>query len=104
MTTSITRNSGLSAAEVAAALERDGYNELASAKPRRLFAIALDVLREPMLLLLFACGAIYLLLGDRGDAIMLLAFVVIVLAISIVQRHKSERAGSIDFSAHRART
>lgn len=87
-----TRNSGLNATEVTVALARDGYNELASAKPRRFLEIALDVVREPMLLLLFACGAIYLFLGDKRDAVMLLAFVAIVLTISIVQRHKSERA------------
>ncbi len=92
MTMTPTKSSGLEAAQVAAASARDGYNELASAQPRQLLSIALDVLREPMLLLLFACGGIYWLLGDRRDALMLLAFVVIVLTISIVQRHKSERA------------
>ena len=83
---------GLSASEAAVRLSRSGYNELASAKPRNFLLIVFDVLREPMFLLLLACGAIYLLLGDWRDAAMLLAFVVIVLAISIVQRHKSERA------------
>ncbi len=92
MTIAATQETGLNDAEIIAALARHGYNELPSAKPRRFIAIAFDVLREPMLLLLFGCGAIYLLLGDRRDAAMLLAFVVIVLAISIVQRHKSERA------------
>ncbi|MFT3930220.1 MAG: cation-translocating P-type ATPase [Spongiibacteraceae bacterium] len=92
MTASVNKDSGLNDNEVAAALEQHGYNELPSAKPRPIFAIAFDVMREPMLLLLFACGAIYLLLGDERDAAMLLAFVAIVLTISIVQRHKSERA------------
>lgn len=92
MTINPTRSSGLNDGEVAAALAQHGYNELPSAKPRHLLAIAFEVMREPMLLLLFACGAIYLLLGDKRDAIMLLAFVAIVLTISIVQRHKSERA------------
>lgn len=92
MTASATRDSGLSDAEVAAALSRAGYNELPSARPRRLFTIVFEVISEPMLLLLLACGAIYWLLGDKRDAAMLLAFVVIVLAISIVQRYKSERA------------
>lgn len=87
-----TCDNGLTATQVASARARDGYNELASAKPRNFFLIAFDVLREPMLLLLFACGAVYLLLGDRRDAAMLLAFVVIVFTISIVQQRKSERA------------
>ena len=77
---------------VFARLARDGYNELPTAKPRRLFAIAADVAREPMFLLLIACGAIYLLLGDKGEAAMLLAFVFVIIAITFVQERKSERA------------
>jgi len=42
---------GLSTQEAAARLARDGYNELPSAKPRRVLALALDVVHEPMLLL-----------------------------------------------------
>jgi Cation transporter/ATPase, N-terminus len=43
---------GLSDDEAAARLLTDGPNELASTKPRSLAAIAWDVVREPMLLLL----------------------------------------------------
>jgi len=42
-----------------AALERlavDGYNELPSANKRNFFHILLEVVREPMFLLLIACG------------------------------------------------
>ena len=45
-----------------------------------------------MFLLLIACGAIYLLLGDRGEAAMLLGFVVVIICITFVQEHKTERA------------
>lgn len=84
--------SGLSEVEAGARLRQDGFNELAAARPRNLAAIALDVVREPMFLLLLACGGIYLLLGDKGEAAMLLAFVFIIMAISFVQQRKSERA------------
>ncbi len=83
---------GLPADEAAARLARDGFNELPSAKPRNLLAIAADVAREPMFLLLIACGAIYLLLGDRGEAAMLLGFVLVIISIIFVQEHKTERA------------
>jgi magnesium-transporting ATPase (P-type) len=43
--------SGLSEAEVAARVQH-GYNELPSSKGRSVFATALDVVREPMFLLL----------------------------------------------------
>jgi magnesium-transporting ATPase (P-type) len=45
---------GLSSQEAATRLKRDGENELPSAKPRGLLAIALEVVREPMFLLLIA--------------------------------------------------
>ena len=83
---------GLSAAEVAEKLKRDGYNELPSSKKRGVFAIAFDVFREPMFLLLVACGTIYLLLGHAHDAVMLLGFVFVVMGITIYQEGKAERA------------
>ncbi len=83
---------GLSEVEAAVRLARDGQNELPSTKPRSLFAIAAKVVLEPMFLLLIACGAIYLLLGDRTEALMLLGFVVVVVSISFFQERKTERA------------
>jgi len=55
---------GLSSVEAAARLSRDGFNELPSAQPRTVVTIALEVVREPMFLLLMAAGGTYLLLGD----------------------------------------
>src|SRR5450830_884136 len=83
---------GLSREEAAARLAQDGHNELPSARPRSLFAIAAKVVLEPMFLLLLACGAIYLLLGDKGEALMLLGFVLVVVSISFFQERKTERA------------
>ena len=83
---------GLSSAQAAAALARDGYNELPTSRPRSFLAIALEVAREPMFLLLLACGVVYLLLGDRGEAAMLLGFVAVIIGITLVQEQKAERA------------
>jgi Ca2+-transporting ATPase len=84
-------HSGLSHAEALARLESDGMNELPASGQRDLFGIALEVIREPMFLLLVAAGAIYLLLGDVSDALMLLGFVCVVMAITIYQENKTER-------------
>lgn len=84
--------SGLTEAEVALRLQQHGYNELPSSKSRSIFATAWDVVREPMFLLLLACGTIYLLLGDVQEALMLLGFVVVVLGITLYQERKTERA------------
>lgn len=83
---------GLSSAEAAQRLVTDGGNELPSAKPRSLFAIAWTIVREPMFILLIACGSIYLVLGNKEDAAILLGSVVIIMSISFMQERKSERA------------
>ena len=43
---------GLLSTEAAERLKRDGYNELPASRKRNIFAIALEVLKEPMFLLL----------------------------------------------------
>jgi Ca2+-transporting ATPase len=82
---------GLSRQQVESRLREFGYNELPANRPRSSFAIALDVVREPMFLLLIGAGTIYLLLGDVQEALMLLFFVFVVLGITIYQENKTER-------------
>ncbi len=83
---------GLDRAVAAARLLEEGPNELAQDRPRGLWRGILQVLKEPMLLLLLAAGAIYLVLGDLRDALTLLSFVAVVIAITLVQERKTERA------------
>lgn len=83
---------GISETEAATRLRRHGYNELASSKKRSAIAIALGVVREPMFVLLVICGAIYFLLGNRQEALMLLGFVFVVIGITLFQENKAERA------------
>jgi Ca2+-transporting ATPase len=83
---------GLSESGAATRLQRDGYNELPTARQRPLLAIALEVLREPMFILLITSGAIYLLLGDPAEAVALLAAVFLVIGITLFQEQKTERA------------
>ncbi len=82
---------GLSSAEAARRLAADGPNELPSAKRRSWLSVAAEAAREPMFLLLVACGVVYVLLGDPAEAAMLLAFVAVVVGISISQAQKAER-------------
>jgi len=83
---------GLTDQEVMERLARDGYNELPSSKKRTIFHILWDVVREPMFLLLIACGALYLILGDRDEALMLMGFVFVVIGITLYQENKTEKA------------
>src|SRR5512136_504048 len=83
---------GLTEQEALERLAQDGYNELPSAKKRSLLYIVLDVVREPMFLMLIACGLLYLFLGDVEEALMLLGFVFVVMAITLYQEQKTELA------------
>lgn len=83
---------GLSDNEVIARQRKEGYNELPAQKRRNIFLIFLNVVKEPMLLLLLSTGAIYLILGEKKDALMLLTFVLVVVGITFYQERKTERA------------
>jgi P-type Ca2+ transporter type 2C len=82
---------GLTRQEAAARLASAGRNELPAQGRRTLLRIALGVFREPMFLMIVTAGLLYLFLGDTGEALLLLAFVGIVLGITIVEERKTER-------------
>src|SRR5271165_7039643 len=82
---------GLSAAEAAARLKSDGFNELPVAARRGVLRILFEVIRQPMFALLIAGGIVYLLLGDRMEAILLLIFASLSVLITIVQESRSEK-------------
>ncbi len=83
---------GLSDVEVSSKLQQYGHNELPTQKHRKLFTIAIEVLKEPMFLMLVAAGLLYLLMGEPTDAMMLLFFVFVIMTITIVQEQRTERA------------
>ena len=83
---------GLTDEEAASRLRQDGYNEIAAAASHGVLAIARDVVREPMILLLLAAGTIYLLLGDLREALVLLFSVFVVIGITLYQNRRTERA------------
>ena len=82
---------GLSEADVQARLKTEGYNELPRPDQRTPLRIVLEVLREPMLALLLGGGAIYLVLGDLKEALILLAFATMSVVITVVQETRTER-------------
>jgi P-type Ca2+ transporter type 2C len=86
------RFEGLSEEEASRRLAAEGPNELPSAKRRGPLHVAMEVVREPMFILLLACGSLYLLLGDVKEALLLLAFVFVVAGITFFQERKTERA------------
>ncbi len=83
---------GLSESVALQRLEQDGPNTLPQAKKRSFRDLLKEVLLEPMVSLLIGCGAIYLLLGDRQEAFMLLGFLALIVSITLYQERKTDRA------------
>ncbi|MDD1721460.1 MAG: cation-translocating P-type ATPase [Euryarchaeota archaeon] len=95
---------GLSSEEAHTRLQTEGHNELPSEKPRSVFAIIREVVREPMFLLLLGGGGVYLLVGDVQEGLILLSFVFVVMGITFYQERRTERtlAALRDLSSPRA--
>lgn len=83
---------GLSTSEVKSRWQQEGYNELPTTEHRRIWQIALEIGQEPIFLLLVACGAIYLVLGDVQEASILLGFVFFIVGINLYQEQKTEKS------------
>ncbi len=81
---------GLTAGEARQRLETDGPNELPQAEKRSPLKIAIGVLREPMLALLLVGGSLYLVLGNLGEALILLGFAMFSVVVTIVQETRTE--------------
>ena len=83
---------GLSQSEAARRLSADGPNDLPSMKRHRLPRAILRVLAEPMFILLCAAVTLYLVLGDVREALILASSLLAVVAITVLQEQRAERA------------
>jgi P-type Ca2+ transporter type 2C len=97
-------NAGLSASGAQNRLATDGPNELPRTGSRSALKIVGEVLREPMLALLLAGGVAYLVLGDLTEALILLAFALFSIVLTVVQETRTEHVLEAlrDLSAPRA--
>jgi len=83
---------GLSEDQVKHKLEKEGFNELPSSKPKGVGHIMLSVVKEPMFILLVACASLYLVLGNVREGLMLLGAVFVIMGIEFYQEKKTEKA------------
>lgn len=83
---------GLSTSEVVERRKKFGSNVLTSAKKNHLLRSILNIVREPMFLLLAVACGLYFFLGDTTEAIMMLVSIAFVAGIEIFQETKSEKA------------
>lgn len=83
---------GMTSQAAAARLAAEGPNELPTARRRNLAEQTWTVVSQPMLLLLLGAGTVNFLLSEPLDGAILMSFVIVVIAISIYQEHKTENA------------
>ncbi|MFD2554607.1 cation-translocating P-type ATPase [Sphingobacterium tabacisoli] len=83
---------GLDQDELVQSRKRFGYNQMDNMHKSTGLEMFLDILKEPMLILLFAISIIYLIVGDYGEASFMLVAIVFVSAISFYQDNRSKKA------------
>ncbi len=82
---------GLSFEQVKKLQAEYGRNELTPLRKEGFFIKILQVLREPMFLLLIAAAVIYFVLGEPRDGAVMLIFVAAVICIETVQEWKTDK-------------
>jgi Ca2+-transporting ATPase len=83
---------GLSTTEAALRLKTHGYNELPSAAPKKIWRIAIEVMKEPMFVLLISCSLLYMIIGDYREGIIMLSSILVIIFITFYQYQKTEKA------------
>ena len=83
---------GLNDEEVILSRENNGTNELIKKKHEPLILKILSIFQEPMFLLLIIAASVYFIVGEYGDGIIMLVFVVAVCFIEFIQEAKTDKA------------
>ncbi len=83
---------GLSDEAILSAARQYGFNQVKREKSNAFLELLLDLLKEPMVILLLVTSTIYFITGNKGDAIFLAVSIVFVTAISIFQDRRSRSA------------
>ena len=83
---------GLSNEEVIASRKKWGSNSLEHQQKNHLLISIIEMVKEPMFLLLVAAASIYFITGDFGDGIFMTTAIVLVAAISLFQEARSRNA------------
>jgi Ca2+-transporting ATPase len=82
---------GLTASEVMASRIEHGRNEIISNK-NPILDILIDLVKEPMLILLIVASIVYFITGNTGDGFFMIAAIIIVTGISLFQESRSKKA------------
>ncbi|WP_262267448.1 cation-translocating P-type ATPase [Microvirga yunnanensis] len=83
---------GLDEAEAQSRLAQHGPNAVQEKRSRGILDIVRGILREPMFLLLLAAAGLYLVLGDIGEGLFMVAGAIVTIGLVVLQEARSERA------------
>ncbi|WP_238653133.1 cation-translocating P-type ATPase [Paenibacillus piscarius] len=85
---------GLTTAEAASRLERDGYNELKGKQKDPLWKLFLENFKDPMVIVLLIAATVQIVMGHLMESIIIFVVLILNAVISVVQTRKAE--GSLD--------
>ncbi len=83
---------GLSEKELQTSRNDFGFNRADNLQKSTWYTMLLDILKEPMLLLLIAVAIIYVIVGNYSEAIFMLGAIIAVSGISFYQDNRSKKA------------
>jgi len=82
---------GLTSTKAKELQEQFGKNELTAEKKESFFHKILEVLSEPMFLLLIIAAVVYFVLGEPRDGAIMLVFVLGIISIDVIQEWKTDQ-------------
>ncbi|WP_314575424.1 cation-translocating P-type ATPase [Enterococcus gilvus] len=82
---------GLTKEQVARKRDKFGLNQLEQKKKEPFYMKVLHIIMEPMFLLLIVAALIYFFLGEPKDGLIMLVFVVVIIAIEVIQEWKTDQ-------------
>ena len=83
---------GLNDEQVKESYREFGFNQIEDVQKSLWYEMLLDILKEPMLLLLFSVTVIYVIVGNYAEAAFMLFAIIAVSAISFYQDNRSKKA------------
>lgn len=83
---------GLNSLDVQRLKNKYGLNEIAYSKQKSIIKIFVEIMREPMFILLVSSATLYIFLGDYKEGLILLSATILVIFITFFQYRKAENA------------
>ena len=83
---------GLSSEEVLQSRKKYGYNSIDHQDKNNFLISIIEILKEPMFLLLLAAASLYFITGEYGNGIFMVIAIIFVYSISMYQESKSRNA------------